>query len=431
MLKLRMRHNSMRPRHPVAICALIALIAIVSRPDSLRASEADATAEPQSETLAWSNVDGIDPSLAKDARRSIRIALGWLDTKQSEEGHWSVAEHPAITALVVCGYCGDPNRAAETKLPEAALTGLAFIQRCAQPDGSIWVNSEHGGGLRHYNTSLCLTALCATMDPAYTTAVERARSALVSDQHIGSDVYSGGYGYDAGSGREYADLSNTVIALEAIHMAESYLSMPDVTPATPAATLDWDAAIRFLERVQNRPESNDQTWAQNADADDEGGFVYHPEASKAGETSLPDGGRQLRSYGSMTYAGLLSFIYAEVDLDDPRLVAAVDWIRSHYTVEENPGMGKQGLYYNYCTMAKALNAIDENPFRLADGRTVNWRQELIEKLISLQRIEPETGLGYWINDEGRWWEADPVLATAYALFALEIAMTGHVSTAEM
>ena len=39
----------------------------------------------------------------------------------------------------------------------------------------------------------------------------------------------------------------------------------------------------------------------------------------------------------MTYAGLKSFLYAGVSKDDPRVKAAVEWVRKHYTVTENPG----------------------------------------------------------------------------------------------
>ena len=45
----------------------------------------------------------------------------------------------------------------------------------------------------------------------------------------------------------------------------------------------------------------------------------------------------------MTYAGLKSMIYAGLTANDPRVKAAFKWIRPHYSVQENPGMGQQGL----------------------------------------------------------------------------------------
>ena len=103
----------------------------------------------------------------------------------------------------------------------------------------------------------------------------------------------------------------------------------------------------------------------------------------------------LRSYGSMTYAGLLSLIYAEVDRNDPRVQSAVDWIKQHWTLDENPRMGAQGLYYYYHTMSKALNVYGDDEFTLPKGTKVRWRPALIEELVSRQRIDPRTGMGYW------------------------------------
>ena len=55
-----------------------------------------------------------------------------------------------------------------------------------------------------------------------------------------------------------------------------------------------------------------------------GGFIYAPGRSMAGETNLPSGRVALRSYGSMSYAGLLSYIYADLKRDDPRVVRRRD-----------------------------------------------------------------------------------------------------------
>ena len=49
----------------------------------------------------------------------------------------------------------------------------------------------------------------------------------------------------------------------------------------------------------------------------------------------------------MSYAGLLSFIYAEMDPQDSRVKAVKEWLSKHYTIDENPGMGPQGLFYYY------------------------------------------------------------------------------------
>ena len=118
----------------------------------------------------------------------------------------------------------------------------------------------------------------------------------------------------------------------------------------------------------------------------------------------------------MTYAGLLSFIYANVDKNDERVQAAFKWIKEHFTLEENYGMGAQGLYYNYHTMAKALRLYGEATFVDSKGISHDWYRELAEKLIAVQKPE-----GFWINENSRWMEALPVLATCYAILSLDTA----------
>ncbi|MEQ8835831.1 MAG: hypothetical protein RID07_03410, partial [Lacipirellulaceae bacterium] len=118
-------------------------------------------------------------------------------------------------------------------------------------------------------------------------------------------------------------------------------------------------------------------------------------------------------YGSMTYAGLTSKIYAGVDRNDPRVKAAFEWISKYYSLQENPGLGTSGLYYYFHTFAKALDAIGEETLTDADGTKHNWREELATTLINRQRPD-----GSWANDNQRWLEADANLSTGYALMAL-------------
>ena len=115
----------------------------------------------------------------------------------------------------------------------------------------------------------------------------------------------------------------------------------------------------------------------------------------------------------MTYAGLKSMIFAGLTKDDPRVKAAVDWLRRHYTFAENPGMGDAGLYYYFHTAAKTLDALDEDPFTDATGKAHDWRAELADALLAKQRED-----GSWTNANKRWLEDNPNLVTAYALLAL-------------
>ena len=184
---------------------------------------------------------------------------------------------------------------------------------------------------------------------------------------------------------------------------------------TSADLPDWQAAADFVTRLQNKPAGTNDVDA-NA-----GGFAYKPGASMAGATTNSAGEVQLRSYGSMTYAGLLRLIYAEVDRKDPRVQSAFQWAARNWSLDQNPGMGQQGLYYFYNVLAKAL-AVQGAEQLNAPAGTVQWRAEVVKKLIGLQKIDAATGGGYWVNTENRWMEADPVLVTAYTLITLETAL---------
>jgi squalene-hopene/tetraprenyl-beta-curcumene cyclase len=147
----------------------------------------------------------------------------------------------------------------------------------------------------------------------------------------------------------------------------------------------------------------------------DGGFYYTPSdggTSQAGEA--PGGG--LRSYGSMTYAGLKSMIYAGLSSDDPRVKAAVKWIAEHYSLEENPGMGTAGLFYYYQAFARALAALGVDEFTDAKGKKHDWRAEMVAELA--ERQQPD---GSWLNENSRWLEGNPNLVTGYALLALSYA----------
>jgi squalene-hopene/tetraprenyl-beta-curcumene cyclase len=115
----------------------------------------------------------------------------------------------------------------------------------------------------------------------------------------------------------------------------------------------------------------------------------------------------------MTYAGLKSMIYAGVAPDDPRVVAATEWLRRHYGFAENPGMADAGLFYYLHTAAKALDALGSETFRDATGTKHRWREELAAAIIARQQPD-----GSWVNENPRWFEGDANLVTSYALLAL-------------
>jgi squalene-hopene/tetraprenyl-beta-curcumene cyclase len=353
-------------------------------------------------------------SLKNEVRLAIERGLDFLGHNQFPEGYWSTGDYPGLSALVVQAYLTAPLAPESAREHPACRKGLAFLVSRVQDDGGIYTPAK---GLANYNTAISLVALHEAGDPAYDEIIRRARAFTVGQQQLqyeeGTEAYAyhGGIGY--GNSYAHSDMSNTSLAIQALHETRDLLEQSAEYADEPR--LDWDAAIGYLTRSQNLPETNPMDWASGHPAH-RGGFVYFPGNSKAGETELPgpDGKPHtvVRSYGSMSYAGLMSLVYARLEPDDPRVTAALDWLQRHWTVEENPNMGDQGLYYYYMTIPKALNAAGVEQLQTPDG-PVDWREELARELLERQRDG-----GLWRNDTGRWMEADANLATAYALLAL-------------
>jgi squalene-hopene/tetraprenyl-beta-curcumene cyclase len=348
-------------------------------------------------TLLSFSLLALSPETRLQAKAAADKGFEWLRTAQSPDGSWSDKRFPGMSALALWAMANakDPANAA------AAEKAEAYLVACAQPDGGIYVPipGRRGGGLGNYNTCLCLTALHAAGAGARHTATLLAARAYIASTQIETDgLHEGGFGYDKKSPREYTDLNNTFYALDAMRRTQ------DLEEARPVGekrvSVDWEAAKRYVLSMQQ------------TEGEDAGGFVYNreiPRAKKEGDAP------QLKAYGSMTYAGLLAMLHCDLSRDDPRVRSVYQYIGKHWTLDENPGQGNQGLYFYYDILARALDAAAIQTLELADGTKVDWKEALAKELIRRQQAD-----GSWVNDNNRFWEADPALSTSYALIALTL-----------
>jgi squalene-hopene/tetraprenyl-beta-curcumene cyclase len=360
-----------------------------------------------------------DVSFRNEVTASMQRGIGFLKGKQNPDGSWGDPSvpgiQPALTSLAVMSLMADPSRK-PTETPEPAAKGIAFLLSKQQPDGGIYVDKA----LATYNTSLALTALSLSpLDEKGRKAAIKARGFVIGLQSnfdeknqpvkdaATDNAFNGGIGYT--SKTTYSDLSNTHLALEALYYSKNlYADDPAAEKSEPQ--LDFAAAIKFVSRCQNLKSGNDQEWVSE-DPVNKGGFVYRPGETKADPMKTAEGRDALRSYGSMSYAGLLSFIYADMDKKDPRISSVIEWLGKNYTVKENPGMGAQGLFYYYHTLSKALALV--GGLKSPDGKLINWQQEVSKELFNKQQKD-----GSWTNENGRWMEKDPILVTAYSVLTL-------------
>jgi squalene-hopene/tetraprenyl-beta-curcumene cyclase len=355
-------------------------------------------------------IQGVD----RDAVRASMLKGARFLLASGEAGKWGAPGEPdaGLTAMVVGALQALPRpRPADIqKVIDEDLQWIASLQR---DDGSI-----HQGRLANYVTSSCILALARSDGDTYAKVIGRAQGFLLNLQADEGEGYSadhpfyGGIGY---GGDERPDLSNLQMALEAL-----------VASGLEKDHAAFDRAVRFLERCQNRSESNDfelQSAEGRIVAGNDGGAGYYPGNSKAGFEVLADGTKIPRSYGSMTYALLKGLVFSGLDAEDERVQACWKWLSEHYTLDVNPGFehssdptaAYQGLFYYFHSMARALSVFGAKEIIDGEGRSHDWRAELAGRLVAMQsRLD-----GSWVNANApRWWEGNPVLATAYALLTL-------------
>ena len=330
-------------------------------------------------------------------RSNRRSRGGWL--RGTDEPLGRPPEIPiAVSALVLKGVAQfDPDLLEQTSFQKAR----ALIDQALREDGAF-----EGGLVTNFVTSCVVSALAVIEgpeDPRVQDGVAWLKKAQWDgvEGHTPESNWYGGAGYGK---HQRPDLSNTQTMLDALRDA-------GVPPEDEA----FQRALAFITRASfgKQPAS----WAG-----DDGGFVYTPAGE--GESKVESEVGSLRSYGSMTYAGFKSLLYAGLDVEDPRVQAALDWLRRHWTLEENPGLGSQGYFYYLHVMSRALRAFGQDSITDNSGKIHDWRRELAERLLALQ--EPD---GSWVNrSSDRWLEGESCLATAYAVLALEEVMASAVTT---
>lgn len=338
-----------------------------------------------------------EPTQIEQTRQqTVAKGVAFLKASQNADGSWT---DPAILGITALSTKALLDSGVKPDDP-AVKNGLLFLKKHVQKDGGIYhPKSKH----RNYESSISVLAFQAANKNGehdkMIAGVVKFLKGLQWDESEGIDSSDPAYGGAGYGSHQRPDLSNTQYFLEALKAA-------GVDENDEA----YKKALVFVSRCQNAESANNTT--QFAGKVNDGGFYYTPAAggtSQAGTTA--NGG--LRSYASMTYAGLKSMIYAGLTPKDQRVTAAYEWIRKFYSLTENPGMGKQGLFYYYHTFAKALAVLDKDIIEAADGTKHNWREELVTKLANTQKTN-----GSWVNEADRWYEGDPNLVTAFSLMAL-------------
>jgi len=370
--------------------------------------------------------------LKKNLAGAYSRAADWIVTQQDEKGAWKAGlpgkEQPSIayTGLIVAALAEAPADL-RAKYRPAIDKGVAYIVSKQNTDGSFG-EGPAGGYYKVYTTSIALMSL-SLASPDKKDAIGNARGYLKSNQlKEGPDKGSLGYGdkepkFENGKLVEKSSIPNlSTTGFAAEGMARSGLPKDDQF---------WKLVIEYVQKCQNNSETNtDAAFVarlkeKGLSVGDDGGLFYaaDPADTKAGTVKLTDK-TIIQSYGSMTYDGIKTYLYSGLSKDDPRVKAALDWVRKNYSVEAHPGFAfdakrthLMGLFYYYLLMARAFDALGEKTFTTFDGKVHKWANELGEQLLKIQKEEK-----MWVNENPRWWEADPLLVTSYVLNTLNSAM---------
>jgi squalene-hopene/tetraprenyl-beta-curcumene cyclase len=334
---------------------------------------------------------------AADINEAIAKGTAYLAQAQAENGSYSPKAGTGVTSLVTLALI----RNGKSVTDPTVAKGLKFLEANVRADGGIYAEKSF---LQNYETSLAVVCLqAANADGRYKETIAKADKFLKSlqfdetDKMEKSDLDYGGVNYGT-KGRP--DLSNTAYLVEALVAAGN-------GPDDPALK----NALVFISRCQNL-ESEHNTTAASAKVND-GGFYYSVAQAEAADPKSQTAQGGLRSYGSMSYAGLKSMLYAGLKPDDKRVAAAMKWLSKNYDLEKNPGLGEAGLYYYYHLMAKALDTVGSETFTDDAGVKHQWRSEMAAAIIKRQKEN-----GSWTNSDTKWMEGDPNLATGFALLSL-------------
>ncbi|RPH47307.1 MAG: hypothetical protein EHM91_06080 [Planctomycetota bacterium] len=378
-----------------------------------------------------------DGDLASRLKSAYTEAADGLVRLQMPSGAWPVVmpdrQVPSVayTAITVTALARAPEPL-RARYATSVAKGIEFILSKANLDGSFG-EGDSGSYMKTYATAVALSALSTVDRTERVGDAIRGAQAYLKRNQLKEGPHRGGMGYGDEEPRRNPDtgafevrrstranLSATAAVAEA--MKDSGLSLSDEF---------WPLINEFVRKCQNNSEVNTDPLflaalkEKGMSVGNDGSLYYTPEADgsvqKAGTRKIADK-ETIVGYGSMTYDGIKTYLYAGLRRDSPEVKSAVDWIRRNYAIDAHPGFAfnqgqrhhLRGLYYYYLVMARALDAAGERPLVTSDGRERDWPAELGEQLLKTMR----DGKG-WQNDNPAWYEGDAVLVTGYVLNVLD------------
>lgn len=359
-------------------------------------------------------------SLLPQVGQAITAGTDFLVAQQHEDGTWRsktyglLKDGTSLTPLVLAS------------LPQSSTTQAA--RDLGRKTLSSWIDVRSGQirVMPQYPVYSAGLALKLIHDKRATEHDKPWKELLIAHQLTDangwteSDARFGGWGYShdppqkpaAGvplSPLDEPNLSATVFALEALTLGKSDEQITTLS----------NKALLFVQRCQN--------WRENAPAADakfnDGGFHFILDdnvRNKPGVAGTDSTGQtRFHSYGSTTADGLRALLACGLKPDHPRVIAARRWLVDHFHDGAHPGAYPDDRshlrpsldYYYAASLAQALRRLRTN-----ETAQINPRCAVIlaSRLVALQRQD-----GSWMNRAVDVREDDPLIATSFALQALQ------------
>lgn len=331
---------------------------------------------------------------------SIIKGLEWYADNQNVDGSWSASV--GVTGFVVICFAG----AGYDHTNRTVQKALGHLRNFYRPDSGMLADT-----FPNYETSLGLMAMAAAGDPVDEDKLPKMAAYLENTQfyeggelNMTEDWYLGGWPNYAG----IPDVSNSQFALLGLQTAQLLLG-DYLVPGNV-----WENATTFMNICQNWPDVNALPWAHNITlpSHGDGGFVYNGYRSRT-----PLGEDMFESYGSITAAGLYSYLVAGNDEGQPEVAEARRWLDHEYNLDVNPRMVGKGLYYYLWTQTRALAMSGQDWVVDGAGNLHDWRAEVADLFMDLQLPN-----GGWPgNPQIGWREEEPEIAGIYAILSMQAA----------
>ena len=341
-------------------------------------------ADQEGQTAGISNRLGtagaLDATTRKDAEETLARGVAWLQAQQVADGRIGSNRHVAVTALALAAARG----------AAAAITNYEL-------------RIANGGGKTLEKTDIFLRDFLAT-NPTNAGLVAVNAEVCRKVLHVPDP---GGRNVNWAGALAYQDRDDSARARE--------FELREVAWRKQRAELIQQGC----DPEQVAAEQLARVVVPAAPTAAGGSAVVSQGRGGSGGPTLP-GGKRRRGYGSMTYDGMMALLCDDVGGNDARVDAIMDWAERGWSLDENPGKGKSGLFFFYHAMVKCLAASGEEeivPF--TGGRPIHWREEVVRKLVTLQHVDAQKKTGFWVNENPANMEDDPVLVTAYAMLSLE------------